>query len=104
VRLDGSLRAMEDESMWDLDSGAGHTSMGERQPVIMAGTVEVGESGEITMFDNFSGHYRPSQKPDYDSPEAIAGTAFRNFGLPVPAPGTWTLRFASDNSQDQGSW
>ncbi|MFJ7264751.1 RHS repeat-associated core domain-containing protein [Streptomyces globosus] len=60
VRRDGSLRAMQNESMWDLNPDAGHTSLGDRQGVLMAGTFDVDENGTISRIDNFSGHYRPT--------------------------------------------
>ncbi|MFJ2778805.1 ricin-type beta-trefoil lectin domain protein [Kitasatospora sp. NPDC087315] len=60
VRQDGSLRAMQNESMWDLNPDAGHTSLGDRQGVLMAGTFDVDANGAISRIDNFSGHYRPT--------------------------------------------
>ncbi|MEV0453213.1 polymorphic toxin-type HINT domain-containing protein [Streptomyces sp. NPDC050600] len=60
VRQDGSLRAMQNESMWDLNPDAGHTSLGDRRGVLMAGTFDVDANGAISRVDNFSGHYRPT--------------------------------------------
>ncbi|MEU6070210.1 polymorphic toxin-type HINT domain-containing protein [Streptomyces sp. NPDC047082] len=60
VRQDGSLRAMQNESMWDLNPDAGHTSLGDRRGVLMAGTFDVDANGAISRIDNFSGHYRPT--------------------------------------------
>lgn len=63
VRQDGSLRAMEDESMWEIGGDMGHTSLGNRQGVNMAGTFEVDQHGVISLVNNFSGHYRPTNPP-----------------------------------------
>ncbi|MFK4264289.1 putative T7SS-secreted protein [Streptomyces milbemycinicus] len=88
VRLDGSLRAMYDDDMWRLAPDAGHTSLGERRPVLMAGTFDVNADGVINRFDNFSGHYQPAQLPGAKSLEDIARAAFARHGL-EPAPDAW---------------
>ena len=54
-----SVRAFH-ESIWDRAPGAGHTSLSRGNPVLAAGTFDVGPGGVITQFDNFSGHYQPS--------------------------------------------
>ncbi|WP_086860104.1 putative T7SS-secreted protein [Streptomyces milbemycinicus] len=88
VKLDGSLRAMYDDDMWRLAPDAGHTSLGERQPVLMAGTFDVNADGVINRFDNFSGHYQPAQLPGSKSLEDIARAAFARHRL-EPAPDAW---------------
>ncbi|WP_327349859.1 polymorphic toxin-type HINT domain-containing protein [Streptomyces sp. NBC_01321] len=80
VRQDGSLRAMQNESMWDLNPGAGHTSLGDRQGVLMAGTFDVDASGAISRIDNFSGHYRPTNTPGSTSLLDVTRGAFRRHG------------------------
>ena len=88
-RSEGSLRAMRDEDMWALNPDAGHTSLGNREPVHMAGTFDVNDAGEIARFDNFSGHYRPELRLQQRPLEDIAREAFANHGLLAPAPGAW---------------
>jgi hypothetical protein len=90
VKTDGSLRAMHDDTMWALESSAGHTSLSGGEPVHMAGTFEVDASGSITSFDNFSGHYQPSEMPGYRPLEGIARDAFAAHGLPAPQAGAWS--------------
>lgn len=101
VNTDGSLRVMGNEDMWDLNPDAGHTSLagydaaGQPNDVLMAGTFNVNEAGEIDMFDNLSGHYRPGVDPaynenDYMPLEQVAREAFADFGLPAPLPGAWS--------------
>ncbi|GAA4105091.1 hypothetical protein GCM10022248_93950 [Nonomuraea soli] len=63
VRPDGTVRLIDDESMWDLTPDAGHTSLADREGVIMAGTLDVDEDGKISHVDNFSGHYAPEDRP-----------------------------------------
>jgi hypothetical protein len=89
VRLDGSLRAMNNEQMWALDSSAGHTSLADRKPILMAGTFDVDAAGNVIRFDNYSGHYRPNETAGYESLESIARNAFDRHGLPAPRPGAW---------------
>ncbi|MER5714160.1 ricin-type beta-trefoil lectin domain protein [Streptomyces sp. NPDC002132] len=80
VRQDGSLRAMQNESMWDLNPDAGHTSLGDRQGVLMAGTFDVDASGVISRIDNFSGHYRPTNLPGFTPLMDVTRGAFRRHG------------------------
>ncbi|WTA40547.1 HINT domain-containing protein [Streptomyces sp. NBC_00846] len=80
VHQDGSLRAMQNESMWDLNPGAGHTSLGNRQGVLMAGTFDVDTSGAISRVDNFSGHYRPTNIPGATPLLDVTRGAFRRHG------------------------
>nr|WP_239071626.1 polymorphic toxin-type HINT domain-containing protein [Amycolatopsis sp. SID8362] len=78
---------------WALDPGAGHTSLSEGEPVHMAGTFDVDASGNITSFDNFSGHYQPSEMPGYRPLEDIARDAFAGHGLPAPQADAWSPYF-----------
>ncbi|WP_432247283.1 polymorphic toxin-type HINT domain-containing protein [Streptomyces sanyensis] len=80
VRQDGSLRAMQNETMWDLNPGAGHTSLGDRQGVLMAGTFDVDASGAISRVDNFSGHYRPTNTAGSTPLLDVTRGAFRRHG------------------------
>jgi len=89
VRPDGTVRAMNDDDMWKVEPGAGHTSLAGGKPVIMAGTFTVDSTGRISEFDNFSGHYQPTPQPGFMPLEEIARDAFAANGLPVPPPGTW---------------
>jgi RHS repeat-associated protein len=89
VRPNGSLRAMQDDAMWALESSAGHTSLAEGQPVLMAGTFDVDAAGSIFRFDNFSGHYQPSDVPGYTPLEDVARAAFARHRLPAPGAGAW---------------
>lgn len=80
IREDGSLRAMENDSMWTLNDYAGHTSLGDSQGVIMAGTFKVGANGEITKINNFSGHYKPEDSEGFAPLLDITRTAFQGHG------------------------
>ncbi|MEV0607139.1 RHS repeat-associated core domain-containing protein [Polymorphospora rubra] len=91
VMTDGSLRAMQDDVMFGFGN-AGHTSLGERNPVIMAGRFNVGQ-GQIIEFDNWSGHYQPQNTPGFASLEGIARAAFGRHGLPTPGRNTWIHYF-----------
>ncbi|MFI0480925.1 RHS repeat-associated core domain-containing protein [Actinomadura sp. 9N215] len=87
VKQDGSLRAMHTDDLYP--SGAGHASLAEKQPVIMAGTFKADEAGAITGFDNFSGHYWPMDKSGFMPLEDIARAALAQHGLPEPPAGAW---------------
>jgi hypothetical protein len=89
VMRDGALRAINSDAMWDLEPSAGHTSLAEGEPVIMAGTFQVDETGAITEFDNYSGHYMPGETSGYRSLEEIARAAFARYGLSAPGLGAW---------------
>ncbi|WP_405895230.1 polymorphic toxin-type HINT domain-containing protein (plasmid) [Streptomyces sp. NBC_01527] len=80
VRQDGSLRAMENHSMWALNPDAGHTSLSDRQGVLMAGVFDVGAGGTISQIRNFSGHYRPRDTPGFTSLLDVTRGAFRRHG------------------------
>ncbi|MFF7248237.1 RHS repeat-associated core domain-containing protein [Embleya sp. NPDC008237] len=80
VRRDGSLRAMENESMWALNADAGHTSLGDRGPVLMAGTFDVDANGVISEVINFSGHYRPTNSAGFTPLLDVTRRAFRRHG------------------------
>ena len=80
VRKDGSLRAVENESMWNLNPDAGHTSLGDRQGVFMAGTFDVDADGTISRIDNFSGHYQPTNTPGFMPLVDVTREAFRGHG------------------------
>ncbi|MFC9947494.1 polymorphic toxin-type HINT domain-containing protein [Streptomyces pratensis] len=80
VRQDGSLRAMENYSMWDLNPDAGHTSLGDHQGVTMAGMFSVDESGTIVSIGNHSGHYTPNNKPGFNSLIDVTRRAFQRNG------------------------
>ncbi|MGY1498622.1 ricin-type beta-trefoil lectin domain protein [Streptomyces sp. QTS52] len=80
VRQDGSVRAMENNSMYDLNPDAGHTSLGDRQPVSMAGTFDVDADGVISHIDNFSGHYRPADTEGFMPLIEVTRAAFRRHG------------------------
>lgn len=100
VKTDGSLVAGHEDVMIDepADRYSGHTSLNNYENgVLMAGTFEVDDKGEIVSFSNGSGHYQPgASAPDYEADpskwrplEDIARQAFADFGLPDPAPGAW---------------
>ena len=98
VRPDGSLRIIPNEEMHALNRTAGHTSLADYQPVIMAGGLKTDANGAIAMFDNASGHYMPGMdkvyvelqvEPNFAELEIIAEDAFRKFGLPKPLPDAW---------------
>ncbi|MFI9328501.1 ricin-type beta-trefoil lectin domain protein [Kitasatospora sp. NPDC052868] len=78
VRRDGSLRALDDETLADF--GAGHASLGDHQGVIMAGTFEVDVEGVISRIINFSGHYRPDKNMPGPTLLEISQRAFRRHG------------------------
>jgi hypothetical protein len=90
VMKNGSLRAMEDDAMWDIDESAGHTSLARNRAVHMAGQFEVDVFGKIAKFDNWSGHYGPRDSPGYTSLEKLARAAFKKHGLPVHPKAVWT--------------
>jgi RHS repeat-associated protein len=77
----------------DMIPSPGHTSLAQRQPVIMAGTFEVGADGRISYFSNFSGHYKPGRNPgfeaDYDVLRDIALDAFERSGFRVTEDVVW---------------
>jgi hypothetical protein len=82
VMRGGALRAINSDDMWDLEPSAGHTSLAEGEPVIMAGGFKVDDTGAITEFDNNSGHYMPRDTSGYMPLEEIARAAFaRHEGL-----------------------
>jgi hypothetical protein len=89
VMQGGALRAINSDDMWDLEPSAGHTSLAEGEPVIMAGGFEVDDTGAITEFDNNSGHYMPRETSGYMPLEEIARAAFAGYGLPAPGVGAW---------------
>jgi large repetitive protein len=89
VMRGGGLRAMDSDVMHDLDPSSGHTSLSEGEPVMMAGTFTVDETGAITEFDNYSGHYTPRDVSGYTPMEEVARAAFARYGLPAPAAGAW---------------
>ena len=89
VMQGGALRAINSDDMWDLEPSAGHTSLAEGEPVIMAGGFNVDDTGAITEFDNNSGHYMPRGTSGYMSLEEIARAAFARYGLPAPGAGAW---------------
>jgi hypothetical protein len=89
VMRDGTMRAIQDDAMWALNPNAGHTSLAGGEPVNMAGTFDVNEAGAISRFDNFSGHYQPTEMPGYAPLEGIARSAFASNGLPAPLEGSW---------------
>ncbi|WP_051450260.1 RHS repeat domain-containing protein [Actinospica robiniae] len=95
VQQDGSLRVINSDDMYAMEPSAGHTSLAKSPTVNMAGTFKVNGSGEIDMFDNWSGHYLPGVDPaynevDYMPLETVARNAFKQFGLPDPLPNAWT--------------
>jgi hypothetical protein len=65
VMRGGALRAINSDDMWNLEPSAGHTSLAEGEPVIMAGGFEVDDTGATTEFDNNSGHYIPRDTSGY---------------------------------------
>jgi len=99
VKTDGSLQAAHEDVMFDDAAGrySGHTNLSGGQDVLMAGTFTVDDQGEITAFDNGSGHYQPGSKAPaytadpskYASLEGIARQAFADFGLPDPGANAW---------------
>ncbi|MEY9932580.1 RHS repeat-associated protein [Catenulispora sp. GP43] len=90
VRLDGSFRAMESEEALAVGSlGAGHTSLADEASVLMAGSFDVNENGDIFDFGNQSGHYKASDFYGTCSLEEIARDAFRSAGLPSPLEDAW---------------
>jgi hypothetical protein len=89
VMRGGALRAINSDDMWDLEPSAGHTSLAEGEPVIMAGGFKVDDTGAITEFDNNSGHYMPRDTSGYMPLEEIARAAFAGHGLPAPGAGAW---------------
>ncbi|MFE1311376.1 polymorphic toxin-type HINT domain-containing protein [Streptomyces sp. NPDC058755] len=88
VRQDGSLRAMKNEAMWDLNPDAGHTSLGDRKGVLMAGTFDVNADGVISRVDNFSGHYRPTDSPGHTPLLEVTRKAFQGHGWDFSS-GAW---------------
>ncbi|MCP2353298.1 RHS repeat-associated protein [Nonomuraea thailandensis] len=98
VRQDGSLRVMQNESMWGLNPDAGHTSLGDRQGVLMAGLFDVNSSGAIFRIDNFSGHYRPIETPGYTPLRDITRAAFRRHGWDF-ADDAWDYYIGPNSSQ-----
>ncbi len=88
VRLDGTLRAVNDgDFAWSREIG--HTSLSEEAAVAMAGNFVVDENGNITGFDNLSGHYRPSDQYGTCSLEQISRDAFDSHNFPSPPEGAW---------------
>ena len=78
-------------SVYSLSEFPGHTSLAEGEPVIMAGHFEVDDTGELSEFSRWSGHYMPEETPGYTSLERIARAAFARFGLPQPAADAWRM-------------
>jgi len=100
VRPDGSMRIISFAEIDRLGLSAGHTSLADYQPVIMAGTVETDILGTYKLVDNFSGHYKPGVDSSGDVPrvdpsaaelEVITRDAFARFGLPEIPEGKWKL-------------
>jgi len=89
VMPDGSLRAALTDNMFAQAEAPGHTSLAECEPVTMAGTFQVDETGNIFEFDNMSGHYMPQETSGYAPLEQIARAAFDRFGLPEPGANAW---------------
>ncbi len=84
VRLDGTLRAMSNDDLDEIEDYPGHTSLAEDKPVLMAGEFEVGAAGLITMVRNFSGHYMPQQKEGFTSLKDITKASFLGHGWVFP--------------------
>ncbi|GAV42219.1 polymorphic toxin-type HINT domain-containing protein [Streptomyces acidiscabies] len=72
----GSVRAFHQDSAFDVQIWAGHTSLSGGAPVIMAGEFTV-SNGSIIEFTNFSGHYRPGGS----GMEAVARDALGRSGF-----------------------
>lgn len=87
----GEFRAARSEEMYDIGPDSGHTSLSQSEPVIMAGHFNVDETGSITEFDNWSGHYWPQDEAGYTPVEQVARAAFGRFGLSKQiANATWS--------------
>ncbi|MFE6856058.1 hypothetical protein ACFVDH_35345, partial [Streptomyces sp. NPDC057674] len=84
VRLDGSLRAAHIEDMRAKNRNAGHTSLGEEQPVLMAGEFIVGPGGVFTRIENFSGHYMPLDTKGFTPLKEVTRAAFLAHGWVFP--------------------
>ncbi|MFE5947886.1 hypothetical protein [Streptomyces sp. NPDC056480] len=80
VRLDGSLRAAHIEDLRAKNKDAGHTSLGEEQPVLMAGEFVVGPGGVFTRIENFSGHYMPLDREGFTPMKDITRAAILAHG------------------------
>ncbi|MFF5808634.1 hypothetical protein, partial [Streptomyces sp. NPDC012746] len=80
VRLDGSLRAVHVDDMRAVNGGAGHTSLAERKPVIMAGEFVVGPGGVFTRIENYSGHYMPLDREGFTPLKDVTRAAFLAHG------------------------
>jgi RHS repeat-associated protein len=97
VMENGEFRAAQSDEMYGIGPDSGHTSLSESEPVIMAGHFSVDGTGSITEFDNWSGHYRPEDDPEYTPLEQVARAAFGRFGLSGEiANATWSPISYSD--------
>ena len=107
VMTDGSFRAIATDDMYGLagddafgpegiqrgvSAGVGHTSLAGGEAVHMAGLFQVDEYGLIYEYDNWSGHYMPSNGPGFTSLKDIAKQAFANMGLRLRADALWDYR------------
>ncbi|MFD7576686.1 hypothetical protein ACFV6U_40235, partial [Streptomyces sp. NPDC059810] len=84
VRLDGSLRAAHVDDIRAVNPDGGHTSLGERKPVLMAGEMKVGPGGVITEIENFSGHYMPLDREGFTPLKDVTRAAFLGHGWLFP--------------------
>jgi RHS repeat-associated protein len=88
VRTDGSLRAAHNDVLDTYGEYPGHASLADHGPVHMAGTFHVNEAGQIDVFGNFSGHYKPYNTPGYKPLEDVALAAFAKHGF-TPLKDSW---------------
>ncbi|MFE4312326.1 hypothetical protein ACFRR6_40400, partial [Streptomyces sp. NPDC056891] len=84
VRLDGSLRAAHVDDIRAVNPGGGHTSLGERKPVLMAGELDVAPGGVFTRIENFSGHYMPLDREGFTPLKEVTRAAFLGHGWLFP--------------------
>ncbi len=92
VMPDWSVRAFHSESVFDAFERAGdpvwpgHTSLSYMRQVIMAGTFDIDQNGEIESYGNRSGHYRPENTPAL---EQIARKALEDAGFRFSPNALW---------------
>jgi RHS repeat-associated protein len=89
VMRNGSVRSMHDDQLSTYgEYGGGHSSLAQQEPVFMAGNFTA-EGGQITHYNNGSGHYWPNNAEGYMPVKDVASEALTANGYPMAPNATW---------------
>ncbi|MGW4464033.1 ricin-type beta-trefoil lectin domain protein [Micromonospora sp. NPDC004704] len=89
VMRDGSVRSMPHDQLDTYgEFGAGHASLAQEQPVFMAGNFTA-SNGQITDWNNGSGHYWPNNAEGYMPVKDVSARALTANGYSMAPNATW---------------